>query len=59
RASGTELAWLARDDLKPFAVMLARFVRPGAAHLLQMYRSNRPNRSHRSHRSGHSRKDGT
>ncbi len=53
RASGTELAWLARDDLKPFAVMLARFVRPGAAHLLHMYRSRR---SHRSHRS---RKDGT
>lgn len=39
RASGTELAWLARDDLKPFGVMLARFVRPGAAHLLQMYRT--------------------
>ncbi|MFE7214155.1 ATP-grasp domain-containing protein [Streptomyces sp. NPDC057611] len=41
RASGTELAWLAADDLKPFVTMLARFVRPGAKHLLQMYRSRR------------------
>jgi hypothetical protein len=41
RPSGTELAWLAADDLKPFVIMLARFVRPGAQHLLQMYRSRR------------------
>ncbi|MFI6359952.1 ATP-grasp domain-containing protein [Streptomyces sp. NPDC050743] len=41
RATGTELAWLAADDLKPFVTMLARFVRPGAKHLLQMYRSRR------------------
>lgn len=41
RASGTELAWLAADDLKPFVTMLARFVRPGARHLIQMYRSRR------------------
>jgi D-aspartate ligase len=52
RASGTELAWLARDDLKPFAVMLARFVRPGAAHLLQMYRTRTSTRTS-------TRKDGT
>ncbi|MGP4001634.1 carboxylate--amine ligase [Streptomyces sp. 8N706] len=41
RATGTELAWLARDDLKPFFTMIARFIRPGAAHLLQMWRSAR------------------
>ncbi|MFD9909537.1 ATP-grasp domain-containing protein [Streptomyces sp. NPDC059063] len=41
RASGTELAWLAADDMKPFFTMLARFVRPGAKHLHQMWRTNR------------------
>ncbi|UNO44035.1 ATP-grasp domain-containing protein [Streptomyces sp. MST-110588] len=41
RATGTELAWLARDDLKPFFTMIARFVRPGARHLLQMRRASR------------------
>ncbi len=37
RASGTELAWLAGDDLRPFFTMLARFVRPGARHLYQLW----------------------
>ncbi|MFJ2773673.1 ATP-grasp domain-containing protein [Streptomyces sp. NPDC087300] len=41
RASGTELAWLAADDMKPFFTMLARFVRPGAKHLYQLWRTNR------------------
>jgi len=41
RASGTELAWLAGDDLRPFFMMLARFVRPGAKHLYQLWRTNR------------------
>ncbi|MFD8421460.1 ATP-grasp domain-containing protein [Streptomyces sp. NPDC059466] len=41
RASGTELAWLAGDDLRPFFTMLARFVRPGARHLYQLWRANR------------------
>lgn len=41
RASGTELAWVARDDMKPFFTMLARFIRPGAQHLWQMWRSRR------------------
>lgn len=41
RASGTELAWLAGDDLQPFFTMLARFVRPGARHLYQLWRTNR------------------
>ncbi|WP_447038034.1 carboxylate--amine ligase [Streptomyces sp. DSM 118878] len=41
RASGTELAWLARDDLKPFLTMLVRFVRPGVKHLYQLWRSRR------------------
>ncbi|MFC8130743.1 ATP-grasp domain-containing protein [Streptomyces sp. NPDC057302] len=40
-ASGTELAWLASDDLKPFFTMLARFVRPGAKHLYQLWRTNK------------------
>ncbi|MFF1741490.1 carboxylate--amine ligase [Streptomyces mirabilis] len=40
-ASGTELAWLAGDDLRPFFTMLARFVRPGARHLYQLWRTNR------------------
>ncbi|MFE7212360.1 ATP-grasp domain-containing protein [Streptomyces sp. NPDC001698] len=41
RASGTELAWLAGDDPMPFLTMLARFVRPGARHLHQLWRTNR------------------
>ncbi|MFF4566058.1 ATP-grasp domain-containing protein [Streptomyces sp. NPDC001435] len=41
RASGTELAWLAGDDPLPFFTMLARFVRPGAKHLYQLWRTNR------------------
>ena len=41
RASGTELAWLAGDDPLPFLTMLARFVRPGAKHLHQLWRTNR------------------
>lgn len=41
RASGTELAWLAGDDLRPFFMMLARFVRPGAKHLHQLWRTHR------------------
>ncbi|WP_055564021.1 D-aspartate ligase [Streptomyces atriruber] len=41
RASGTELAWLAADDMKPFFTMLARFLRPGTKHLYQLWRSQR------------------
>ncbi|MFJ9035277.1 ATP-grasp domain-containing protein [Streptomyces sp. NPDC102406] len=41
RASGTELAWWAADDPRPFFTMLARFVRPGARHLHQLWRANR------------------
>lgn len=41
RASGTELAWLAGDDPLPFLTMLARFVRPGAIHLHQLWRTRR------------------
>ncbi|MEU2716086.1 ATP-grasp domain-containing protein [Streptomyces sp. NPDC007205] len=41
KASGTELAWLAGDDPLPFLTMLARFVRPGAKHLYQLWRTNR------------------
>ncbi|MEV5979904.1 ATP-grasp domain-containing protein [Streptomyces sp. NPDC052114] len=41
RASGTELAWLAPDDMLPFFTMLARFVRPGAKHLYQLWRTQR------------------
>ncbi|MCW8097399.1 carboxylate--amine ligase [Streptomyces tauricus] len=41
RPSGTELAWLAADDLRPFFTMLARFVRPGAKHLYQLWRDGR------------------
>jgi predicted ATP-grasp superfamily ATP-dependent carboligase len=41
RASGTELAWLAGDDPLPFLTMLVRFVRPGAKHLHQLWRTNR------------------
>lgn len=38
RASGTELAWLAGDDVKPFFTMLVRSVGPGARHLLHLWR---------------------
>ncbi|MEU3980150.1 ATP-grasp domain-containing protein [Streptomyces sp. NPDC026672] len=41
RASGTELAWFAGDDPLPFLTMLARFVRPGAKHLYQLWRTHR------------------
>ncbi|WP_333772958.1 carboxylate--amine ligase [Streptomyces sp. IBSBF 3136] len=41
RASGTELAWFAGDDPLPFLTMLARFARPGAKHLYQLWRTNR------------------
>jgi predicted ATP-grasp superfamily ATP-dependent carboligase len=41
RPSGTELAWFAGDDPLPFVTMLARFVRPGAKHLYQLWRTNR------------------
>ncbi|MBN0046660.1 ATP-grasp domain-containing protein [Streptomyces actuosus] len=41
RPTGTELAWLAGDDPLPFLTMLARFVRPGAKHLYQLWRTNR------------------
>ncbi|MEU3841710.1 ATP-grasp domain-containing protein [Streptomyces sp. NPDC028635] len=41
RASGTELAWFAGDDPLPFLTMLARFVRPGAKHLSQLWRTHR------------------
>lgn len=41
RASGTELAWFASDDMRPFFTMLARFVRPGAKHLYQLWRTGR------------------
>lgn len=44
RAGSTELAWVARDDLLPAVTMLARFVRPGARHLYQMWRGARANR---------------
>ncbi|WP_443043302.1 carboxylate--amine ligase [Streptomyces sp. HM190] len=47
RANGTELAWLAGDDPMPFLTMLARFVRPGAKHLYQLWRANRANRANR------------
>ncbi|WP_336114140.1 carboxylate--amine ligase [Streptomyces sp. PTD9-10] len=40
-ASGTELAWFAADDPMPFLTMLARFVRPGAKHLYQLWRTSR------------------
>lgn len=37
RASGTELAWLAGDDVKPFLAMLARTPGPGARHLHRLW----------------------
>ncbi|OIK00061.1 ATP-grasp domain-containing protein [Streptomyces colonosanans] len=41
RATGTELAWLAGDDLRPFFTMLARLVRPGTKHLYRLWQTNR------------------
>ncbi|MFF4187945.1 ATP-grasp domain-containing protein [Streptomyces sp. NPDC001691] len=41
RPTGTELAWVAGDDLRPFFTMMARFVRPGAQHLYRLWRSSR------------------
>jgi predicted ATP-grasp superfamily ATP-dependent carboligase len=41
KASATELAWLARDDLRPFFVMLAQFIPQAAARLLQLLRARR------------------
>ncbi len=41
RASGTEPAWFARDDLWPALTMLARLVRPGVKHLYQLWRAQR------------------
>jgi D-aspartate ligase len=41
RATETELAWFAPDDLKPFLTMIARIVRPGSAYLLQTWRARR------------------
>lgn len=41
RASGTELAWFARDDVWPSLTMLARLVRPGVKHLYQLWRTER------------------
>ncbi|AZM54826.1 ATP-grasp domain-containing protein [Streptomyces sp. WAC 01529] len=41
RASGTELAWLAADDMLPFFTMLARVAGPGARNLYQLWRAGR------------------
>lgn len=41
RASGTEPAWWAADDPRPFFTMLARTLRPGAKHLYQLWRTSR------------------
>ncbi|MFJ8308981.1 MULTISPECIES: ATP-grasp domain-containing protein [unclassified Streptomyces] len=41
RPAGTELAWVARDDPRPFFTMMARSVRPGAQHLYRLWRSSR------------------
>ncbi len=42
RASDTEWAWLARDDVKPFLTMLARFAGPGVRHLRRLWRDRDP-----------------
>lgn len=44
-ASSTELAWIAADDLRPFFVMLARFLPRAAAGLVQMWRARRQRRA--------------
>ncbi|MFD7338817.1 ATP-grasp domain-containing protein [Streptomyces violascens] len=41
RPTGTEYAWVAGDDLRPFFTMMARFVGPGAQHLYRLWRSSR------------------
>ncbi|MCX5384973.1 ATP-grasp domain-containing protein [Streptomyces sp. NBC_00083] len=41
RPAGTELAWIARDDIRPFVTMLARFARPGARHLYRLWQGSR------------------
>lgn len=41
RPAGTEYAWVAGDDLRPFFTMMARFVGPGAQHLYRLWRSSR------------------
>ena len=41
KANSIELAWLAKDDLKPFFVMLARFIPQAAAGLLQLWFARR------------------
>jgi len=41
KASSTELAWLARDDLRPFFVVLALFAGRAAARLLRPWRAFR------------------
>ncbi|MEU3371938.1 ATP-grasp domain-containing protein [Streptomyces sp. NPDC006660] len=41
RPAGTELAWVAGDDLRPFFAMAARSLRPGARHLYRLWRSSR------------------
>lgn len=40
-ANTIELAWLAKDDLRPFFVMLARFIPQAAAGLLQLWFARR------------------
>jgi predicted ATP-grasp superfamily ATP-dependent carboligase len=39
--AGTELAWWARDDPRPFFLMLVRLLRPGLAYLRQRWRHPR------------------
>lgn len=56
RAASTELAWLARDDPRPFLTMLVRLVRPGIKHLFQLWRTHRRGEcrtGRRPHRHGH------
>lgn len=45
RAGSTELAWVAADDMVPVAMMMARFVRPGAKHLYEMWCRDRATRA--------------
>jgi predicted ATP-grasp superfamily ATP-dependent carboligase len=45
RARDTELAWLARDDVKPFLAMLARSAGPGVRHLRRWWREHRRTRA--------------
>lgn len=41
QAGNVELAWLARDDLKPFFVMLARFIPQALGGLVALWRARR------------------